>query len=556
MEKLGRYQLIEIIGEGAMARVYKAYDPEINRGIAIKLLKEQLAADTNYRARFLREAKGAGILSHPNIVTIYDVGIDGDRPYIAEELVEGMTLADLMRSGKELTTQEIVEIGIQLARALDYAHRRGIIHRDVKPGNIMLGGNTTQVKVADFGICRIDSGDSAELTQATALGDVLGTPNYMAPEQVMGQKVDARSDLFSAGVVLYKLLTGALPFEGDSIITVAVKIAQSEAPTIDKLRGDVPLSLRRVVERALRKQPEKRFQTGEEMAQALAGVGRELQEAEERKAAGHRIPLGVRWALIMATLVALTMSATATILYQRQYQAMMNQVMGYGESLAKFMATQSAVPVLAEDWAAIEVFIQETMTRQNFPYLLVVDDEGTVRGSNDPAKLNAKYTPPGGQPVDTPDKAVAVQQFTDGEKRKVLDFGAPIQFQGKKIGDVHLGIFEEPLSRVARLMLALLAILTIVTVAAVSVGTYLLARRLIAPLRKVKGGLDELGAGRYDVRIGEKRADELGELFGAFDRAAAALESRYDPPAPVPANDGEGTLIVQAPKTAGTPLAS
>ena len=532
MEKLGRYQLIEIIGEGAMARVYKAYDPEINRSIAVKLLKTQLAADASYRGRFLREAKGAGILSHPNIVTIYDVGVDDDRPYIAEELVEGMTLADLMRSGKELSTQEIVEIGVQLARALDYAHRRGIIHRDVKPGNIMLVANTTQVKVADFGICRIDSGDSAEMTQATAIGDVIGTPNYMSPEQVMGQKVDARSDLYSAGVVLYKLVTGALPFEGDSIITVAVKIAQTEAPQIDKLKGNVPMSLRRVIERSLRKQPDKRFQSGEEMAQALAGVGRELQEAEERKAAGRRIPLGVRWALIMAALVALTMSATATILYQRQYQAMMDQVMEYGESLAKFMASQSAVPLLAEDWAAIEVFIQETMSRQSFPYLVVVDDEGTVRGSNNPATLNAKYQPPGGSAVARPDKSLAVQEFTDADARKVLDFGAPILFQGKKIGDVHLGIYEEPLSRVARLILALLAILTLVTVAAVSVGTYLLARRLVAPLRKVKGGLDELGLGRYDVRINEKRADELGELFGAFDRAAAALEARYDQPVP------------------------
>ena len=147
-----------------------------------------------------------------------------------------------MRSGRKLTTKEIVDIGIQLARALDYAHRKGIIHRDVKPGNIMLVANTTTVKVADFGICRIDSagGDQTDLTQHTALGDVLGTPNYMSPEQVMGQKVDARSDIFSAGVVLYKLVTGALPFEGDSIITVAVKIAQTEAPSVDKLTADVP----------------------------------------------------------------------------------------------------------------------------------------------------------------------------------------------------------------------------------------------------------------------------------------------------------------------------
>ena len=556
MEKLGRYQLMEIIGEGAMARVYKAFDPEINRSIAVKLLKPQLANDDQYRVRFLREARGAGILSHPNIVTIYDVGVDGDKPYIAEELVDGMTLADMMRSERKISPAEIVDIGIQLARALDYAHKRGIIHRDVKPGNIMLVANTTTVKVADFGICRIDAGDSAELTQHTALGDVLGTPNYMSPEQVMGQKVDARSDLYSAGVVLYKLLTGSLPFEGDSIITVAVKIAQTEAPNVEKLRGDVPLALRRVVERALRKQPDKRFQTGEEMAQALSAVARELVEAEERRIAGRRIPIGVRWALIMATLVALTMSATATILYQRQYQAMMDQVMGYGESLAKFMATQSAVPLLAEDWAAIDVFIQETMSRQSFPYVQVVDDEGTVRGSNDSQKVGSKYARPSGNVVANPDKTVAVQSLNANDGRKVLDFNAPVLFQDKKIGELHLGLYEEPLSRLARLILYLLAVLTLVTIAAVAVGTWLLARRLVAPLRVVRNGLDELAAGRYDIRTGEHRRDEFGEVFRAFDRAAAALEARYDAPPPTIVPPGEGTIVVPSTRPAGTQVPS
>jgi eukaryotic-like serine/threonine-protein kinase len=426
----------------------------------------------------------------------------------------------------------------------------------VKPGNIMLVANTTTVKVADFGICRIDAGDSAELTQHTALGDVLGTPNYMSPEQVMGQKVDARSDLYSAGVVLYKLLTGSLPFEGDSIITVAVKIAQTEAPNIEKLRGDVPLALRRVVERALRKQPDKRFQTGEEMAQALSAVARELVEAEERRIAGRRIPIGVRWALIMATLVALTMSATATILYQRQYQAMMDQVMGYGESLAKFMATQSAVPLLAEDWAAIDVFIQETMSRQSFPYVQVVDDEGTVRGSNDSQKVGSKYARPSGNVVANPDKTVAVQSLNANDGRKVLDFNAPVLFQDKKIGELHLGLYEEPLSRLARLILYLLAVLTLVTIAAVAVGTWLLARRLVAPLRVVRNGLDELAAGRYDIRTGEHRRDEFGEVFRAFDRAAAALEARYDAPPPTIVPPGEGTIVVPSTRPAGTQVPS
>ena len=248
MERLGRYQIREIIGEGAMARVYKGYDPEIDREIAIKLLKSQLADDDQYRARFLREAKGAGTLSHPNIVTIFDVGVDGKHPYIAMELVDGMTLTDLIRSDQRMSTRDVVEIGIQLTRALDYAHKKGIIHRDIKPGNIMLVSTGNQVKVTDFGICRIDGSDQ-ELTQHTQLGDVLGTPNYMSPEQVLGQKVDSRSDLFSVGVVLYKLVTGQLPFEGDSIISVAMKITQTDPPTVDKLRPDVPLSLRRVIER-------------------------------------------------------------------------------------------------------------------------------------------------------------------------------------------------------------------------------------------------------------------------------------------------------------------
>jgi serine/threonine-protein kinase len=363
----------------------------------------------------------------------------------------------------------------------------------------------------------------------------------------MGQKVDARSDLFSAGVVLYKLVTGALPFEGDSIITVAVKIAQTDPPAVDKLSSDVPASLRRVIERALKKSPDKRFQSGEEMAQGLIAVARELAEAEERKTSGRRIPLGVRWAALMAVLVAITMSITGTVLYNRQYQVMQDQVMEYGESLAKFMATQSAVPLLAEDWAAIEVFIQETMTRQSFPYLVVIDDEGTVRGSNEPKEINSKYKPPQGQAVPSPDKSIAVQALTDGQGRKVFDFGAPILFQGNKIGDVHLAVLEEPLSRVARLILVMLAALTAVTIAAAALATYFLARRLAVPLRVLKLGLAEIGAGRYDYRINDPRRDELGEVFGAFDRAAAALEARYDaPPQPAPPS-GEGTLIVTRP---------
>lgn len=539
MDRLGRYQIREIIGEGAMACVYKAYDPEINRALAIKLLKAQLRLDGEYRNRFLREAKGAGVLSHPNIVTVFDVGEDQGHPYIAMELVEGQTLAEELKARKAMSTKDIVEIGIQLARALDYAHKKGIVHRDVKPGNIMRLTDTNTIKVADFGICRIDGSDTADATQQTQIGNVLGTPHYMSPEQVVGEKVDSRSDLFSAGVVLYQLLTGHLPFEGDTLISVAYKITKTDPPSLDKVRGDLPLSLRRIIERALKKQPEKRFQSGEEFAQALVGVAREL--AEEGQKQGRRgIPLAVRWAATMAAVVAVTMTLTATVLYKQQYAAMMEQVKDYGGSLAKFTATQNAVPLLSEDWAAMDVFVQEALGRQeNFSYMTVVDHEGTVRASNVAAQVNQKYAAPGAATgVASKDPGVAVQSHRIADGRQVLDFAAPVLFQGKTIGTVHLGIFEAPLTAVANLVLVLLAILTVVTVAAVAGGTYLLAQRLAQPIRVLRNSLQELANGRYDYRIAEARSDEFGELYAAFDRTAAALDKRH-----------EGTARAAAPGT-------
>ncbi len=536
MERLGRYQIREIIGEGAMACVYKAFDPEINRPLAIKLLKAQLRLDGEYRNRFLREAKGAGVLSHPNIVTVFDVGEDQGHPYIAMELVEGGTLGDEIKSRKVLTTRDVVDIGIQLARALDYAHKKGIIHRDVKPGNIMRVADSNTIKVADFGICRIDDSEATDVTQQTQIGNVLGTPHYMSPEQVIGEKVDSRSDLFSAGVVLYQLLTGHLPFEGDTLISVAYKITKTDPPSLDKVRADLPLSLRRVIERALKKQPDKRFQSGEEFAQALVAVQDDLAEEEARKGKTRGgIPLALRWALTMAAVVAITMTVTATILYKRQYAAMMDQVKDYGGSLAKFTATQDAVPLLSEDWAAMDVFIQETLGRQqNFSYMSVVDHQGIVRASNVAAEVNQKYVAPQATAVASNDPQVTVQSHAMADGREVLDFATPVLFQGKTIGSVHLGIYAAPLTAVANLMLVLLAILTAVTVAAVAGGTYLLAQRLAQPIRVLRNSLGELASGRLDYRIGESRKDEFGELYKEFDRTAKALEDRYDAIAPTP----------------------
>ena len=525
MEKIGRYEIKGALGQGAMATVYKAYDPEIDRTIAIKVLKPELARNEDYRVRFVREAKGAGTLSHPNIVTVFDVGEHQGLPYIAMEYVDGPTLADWLERNPRLSVMDAVSISRQLASALGFAHKKGIVHRDVKPGNVMLVRDTQSVKVTDFGICRIEGG---ETTQATRVGDVLGTPHYMSPEQVLGQPADSRSDVFSTGIVLYQMLTGELPFTGDTMVSVGMKIAKTEPRPPQEVVPDLPASVRRVVDRALKKAPERRFENGEDFARALLAVQKELEETASVRERGRRVPLGIKWAVIMGLLVAVTMALATAFVQHRQRAALLAQVMDYGGSLAKFMASQSAVPVLAEEWVALGEFIKKSVSGQDFSYLVVLDHEGLVRGSSTPEQVGQPYKPSAGRPVTEPPAGVAVLRVSAADGRDVLDFATPIQFQGRTIGQVHLGIYETPLQRVVQVTLGLLSLLVLVTVAAAAIGSFFMARRLILPLRTLRTGLIELSEGRYDFRIAESRRDEIGELYVAFDNAAAAMQARHE----------------------------
>ena len=531
MEKIGRYTIKGILGQGAMATVYKAHDPEIDRTIAIKVLKPELARNEDYRVRFIREAKGAGTLSHPNIVTVYDVGEHEGLPYITMEFVDGLTLSQWLERNGRLPANEAVAIGRQLAAALGFAHKKGIVHRDVKPGNVMMLRDSPTVKVTDFGICRIQGGDA---TQATRIGDVLGTPHYMAPEQVLGQPVDGRTDVFATGVVLYQMLTGELPFAGDTMISVGMKIAKTEPRPTQELVPDLPASVRRIVDRALKKAPEKRFQSGEEFARALAAAEKELEETATERGTKRRIPLGIKWAVSMGLLIAVTMALTTIYIESRQRAALMAQVMGYGGSLAKFMASESAVPVLSEEWATLGEFVNTSVSGQDFSYMVVLDHQGVVRGSSIPEQVGQPYRGVTGAPLDQAPQGVAVVRTAASDGRDVLDFAAPILFQERAIGRVHLGIFETPLQRVVQVTLGLLGVLMLVTIAAAVIGSFLMARRLNAPIRTLRTGLHELAEGRYDFRIGEQRRDEFGELFTAFDAAAAAMQNRHDVPARPP----------------------
>ncbi|MCF6250462.1 MAG: bifunctional serine/threonine-protein kinase/formylglycine-generating enzyme family protein [Methylococcaceae bacterium] len=250
-----------------MGIVYKGYDPGIDRYVAIKTLAlNVLGVDSNeLEDRFKIEAKAAGRLTHPNIISIYEFGEDTDRAFIAMEFVEGYSLAELEERGELLEINQILQIMQKVLFALQYAHGKGIVHRDIKPSNIMYTSDG-DVKIADFGIARLES------STQTQLGTIIGTPGYMSPEQIMGQRVDHHSDIFSAGILLYELLTGERAFVGTSITSTSYKVVHTELPPASKLIPTLPYAIDAVLSRALAKQPNNRFQSAREFADALINI--------------------------------------------------------------------------------------------------------------------------------------------------------------------------------------------------------------------------------------------------------------------------------------------
>jgi len=265
ISQLGRYEIVGELGQGAMGVVYKAKDPLIDRIVAIKTINLNLAEDEKeeYEARFYQEAKAAGRLSHPNIVTIFDVGKSGDVAYIAMEFLQGRELRDILDEESHLPVQQVLDIVAQVAQGLAYAHEHGIVHRDVKPSNIMVSRDG-HVKITDFGIARM-----ASSTVQTQTGVVLGSPKYMSPEQVLGKSIDQRSDIFSLGVMLYEMLTGQPPFVGDTINAVMYQTMNAIPPPPSTLNHEVPAMLNFIVSKALAKGLDDRYQNAKEFAEDL-----------------------------------------------------------------------------------------------------------------------------------------------------------------------------------------------------------------------------------------------------------------------------------------------
>jgi serine/threonine-protein kinase len=270
---IGKYEIKELIGAGAMGSVFLARDPDLDRDIAIKLMSPHVAQESGGRDRFLREARASGSLQHPNIITVYNFGEADGNLYIAMEYVAGRDLSDVIRNHIRLSLRDKIDVILGVLAGLSYAHDRGITHRDIKPSNIRLTTQGTP-KVLDFGVAYLSESD------LTGSGLVLGTPNYMAPEQVRGSAPTPAGDLFSVGAVFYELLTHRKPFDGDTAHAVLYSVASDEPVSLSGLHRSIPQIVRRVVERAMEKDPKNRYRSAEDMAEDLQRARRTLPESD------------------------------------------------------------------------------------------------------------------------------------------------------------------------------------------------------------------------------------------------------------------------------------
>lgn len=528
MEQLGRYRIEGRIGEGAMADVFRAHDPGIGRTVAIKVLKPEFRRDPQLGARFVREARAAGALSHANIATIYDVGGADDIPYIAMELVDGQPLDTVIEAHGRMPYERVLALGAKLADALGYAHRQGVVHRDVKPSNIMLSADGATVKLLDFGVARIGEGDGADKHLArTQVGQMVGTPRYMSPEQALGLPVDARSDLFSLGVVLYEMVTGRIAFAGTGLATLAIQIAQERVEPVARCAADCPPGLSFIIDKLMAKKPESRFADGEQLAEALT---RELAAATaERPVTRRGLALRFKLPLVLLTVTAATLLLCVSAVLSRERQTLEHMAIVSGGSIAAFVTNNAAMlaadnaglPPEQQDWAGLQAFVATAARDEGIRALIVADTHGTIRAASDERLIGHRYRTQGGEAIIDTGAVTVSAAGTQG-----LRFVRPIRYAGASFGQVDLVVSRTPLDDAITAARALLIALAIVVIGVVLAVGYLSGAMVAKPLRRLHDALQESGRTGFALRLSHRRRDEFGAAFDAFNRAAAAIEPR------------------------------
>jgi serine/threonine-protein kinase len=526
--KVGRYRIDGVLGEGAMAVVYAGFDPGIEREVAIKCLHQEVAADPGYRRRFLAEARAAGHLTHPHIVTIFDAGeADDGRAYIAMERLAGETLASRVARKGFPPLPVIIELAGELAAALDYAHAHGVVHHDIKPENIMLADGWQHAKINDFGIaeCRASRDDPS--APRTEIG---GTPAYMAPEHLRGEPTDARSDLFSLGVVLYWLVVGKLPWaETHGARRMLLERQRLPRPSIQPRDPSTPSILVDIVHTLLAPDAATRYQRGGEVVGDLQMARREYERLHEKPLANRIISLRLRWTGVLGAVLSLTLLLGLAVIHAKQNAAITGLALDFGSSLGRMVASESAEDLLLGDRAATRALVEDMARNQQIHYLAIADRYGEVIASTQPEQVGHRLPALVGQPA--PMQAGDVKSYRghladSANQDDMLVFDVPVRYQVATVGELRLGVSDAPLRAARKTTLWVIVAVLLATLAAVVGAAWWMSRRLLALLDVLGSALLRVARGDFRYRIRLVRRDELGRLFAVFNLMNSALQSR------------------------------
>lgn len=553
---IGRYRIDGVLGEGAMAIVYAGFDPGIDRPVAIKCLHRSVATDPGSRQRFLQEARASGHLVHPNIVTIFDTGeTDDGRKYIAMERLSGETLASRVAREGLPTLPVAIELASQVAAALDYAHGQGVIHHDVKPENIMLAEDWHYAKLSDFGIAERRT---APLHLQSGDRKTGGTPAYMAPERLRGERADARGDLFSLGVVLYWLITGKLPWPDTTDIKRLIRERQRQPrPAVTPLDPATPPMLVSIVRTLLAPTPEARYQSGGEVINDLRLARREYERTNDSPLAARIISLRLRWIGALSAILCLVLLVGLAAIYTKQNSAVTGLATDYGSTLGRMLASESAENLLLNDDAATRALVADMARNGQIHYLAIANREGNVVASTQASDVGHALPAVAGASQQT--LADGVERFLgrvaeDTRGNAMLLFDVPIRYQTKAVGELRLGVSNAPLLAAQRTTFWVIAAVLVITLMALVGAAYWLFRQPLALLGMLGDAMMRVARGDYSHRIRLVRRDELGRLFAAFNLMNSALQSRQPAEAPMPtrptAEDASQPTLVMPPPAA------
>jgi serine/threonine-protein kinase len=527
-QHVGRYRVEGVLGEGAMAVVYAGFDPGIERKVAIKCLHREVAADPAYRRRFLIEARAAGHLTHPHIVTIFDVGeTDDGRSYIAMERLSGETLASKVSREGFPPLPAIINLVGQLAAALDYAHARGILHHDIKPENIMLADGWSYAKISDFGIAeRRGSQRDAEGLPA----EIGGTPAYMAPERLRGERSDARSDLFSLGVVLHWLIAGKLPWpEIGNVQQLIRKRLRLPRPSIRPRDPATPLMLISIARTLMAPAAASRYQRGAEIIDDLRLAAREYERESEKPLANRIISLRLRWASSLGAILSLVLVLGLATIYAKQRAAVTGLALDFGSSMGHMVASESAENLLLGDHAATRALVTDISRNRQIHYLAIADRHGDIIASTRREEIGRKLAVADGRkylPGSDDIRSYIGQASDDMAQGGMLLFDVPVHYQTKTVGELRLGISNAELRAAQKTTLWVIVIVLVLTLAAVVGAAYWLFRRPLMMLGLLGDALLRVARGDFGHRIRLARRDELGRLFATFNLMNSTLQTR------------------------------